>query len=153
MKKFLNIAVILAVVLPALISCGKTETPKEETIKVTLEITDIADNAATVKAGLESGTFYGAKIVEMVNADDIVFDPSNDIQLVKYVEENGVSVDLPYQKRLEKLRIGIDRFTAVIAYDKNGIAKSTAYKIWSPEGNPEGWSTENNPGSLDENIG
>ena len=76
----------------------------------------------------------------------------HDIQLVKFVEQNGKDVTLPYEVKLTGVRIGNDRFSAVIAYDKNGVAKSVAVQVWTPEGRPDGWSTENNPGDLGEII-
>lgn len=151
MKRILYIAAVCGALLATASSCKKAEPAKEDPVKVTLEVTDIADNCATVRASLESGKFYGAKIIDMMNRDDLAVDLANEIQLVRFIEENGAEITLPYEKKLEKVKIGIERFSAVIAYDSKGIAKSVAYVVWSPEGNPEGWSTDNGAGSLGEN--
>ena len=149
MKKILLLTA--ATVAVFFTGCSKPEV-KEDPIQVSLEVTDIADNCATVSAKLTSGDFYGAKIIEDMNIDDVTIDYTNDLQLVKFVEQNGKDVTLPYEVKLTGVRIGNDRFSAVIAYDKNGVAKSVAVQVWTPEGRPDGWSTENNPGDLGEII-
>lgn len=131
-------------------ACNKQQTAKEDPIEVSLEVVDIADNCATVKAELTSGKFYGAKLVEAVNLDEVTVDVTSDIQLVNYVEKNGVEVTLPYENTLTGLKIGKEKFTAIIVYDNTGRACKTASKVWTPEGLPDGWSTENNPGELEE---
>lgn len=121
-----------------------------ETISVNLEVTDIADNCATIRANLTSGNFYGAKLLEYMNAEDVTFDPTNDIQLINYVEKNGVAVELPLERKLTGLRVGKDLFTAIIVYDQTNRVVATKTVTWTPEGQVDGWSTENNPGELDE---
>ena len=149
MKKSL---LILAVACTALFSgCKKAGTGEtEDPIKVSLEVTGIENNSATIKAELTSGKASGAKIIEDYILDDVTIDYTKDIQLVNFVEANGVKVDLPYEKTLSGVKIGKDRFTAIIVYDNTGRAAVTAYQVWTPEGLPEGWSTENNPGELGE---
>lgn len=149
MKKYL---LMTAVLMTAFLSgCKKSETKNtDDPIAVSLEVVDIADNCATVKAALTSGTFYGAKMVEAVNLDDVTVDYTNDIQLVNYVEANGTDVTLPYGNVLTGVKIGKDMLTAIIVYDNTGRAAVTAYKTWTPAGLPDGWSTDNNPGELDE---
>ncbi len=150
MKKiFLALAVVCSAML---VSCKKpVEQQQEEKFTVSLEITDIKDNCATINAALTEGNFYGAKIVEEVLYEELTINPDKGIELVKFVKENGVDITaMPYTKTLEKVRIGKDRFTAIIVFNKEGVAKATAYKVWTPEGSPAGWSTENNPGNLGE---
>ena len=149
MKKILLIGVAI---LTATISfsCSKPESDEEKPIGVSLEITDIADNAATVKASLTSGKFYGAKLVDAVVAESLEFDTTNDIQLIKFVEEKGADVTLPLEKKLTGIKIGKDMLTALIVYDETGRVCITKTVIWTPEGIAEGWSDSNNPGSLDE---
>lgn len=149
MKKSL---LILAVACTALLSgCKKEETGGEqETIKVSLEVTPADDNSATITASLTSGKATGAKIIEEMLTDDVTIDYTKDIQLVNFVEANGKKIDLPYEHKLTDVRIGKDRFTAIIVYDNTGRAAVTAYKIWTPIGQADGWSTENNPGELEE---
>lgn len=132
-------------------SCGGDEkTQKEETFAVSLEITGIQDNCATIKAALSDGSFYGAKMIEMMNADDVAIDYTKDIPLTTFIRENGVDVTLPFEKTLTDIRIGADKFTAIMVFDETGRAAATAYQIWTPEGSPAGWSTDNNPGTLEE---
>lgn len=121
-----------------------------ETISVNLEVTDIADNCATIKAYLTSGNFYGAKLLESMNADDVTFDSTNDIQLINYVEKNGEAVDLPLERKLTGVKVGKDMFTAIIVYDRTNRVVTTKTVTWTPEGKVDGWSDENNPGELEE---
>lgn len=149
MKKLLLVgAAILAAAIS--FSCSKSESDEEKPIEVSLEVTDIADNAATIKASLTSGNFYGAKLVDAVVAESLEFDTTNDIQLIKYVEGNGVAIELPFEKKLTGIKIGKDMFTAIIIYDATGRVCTTKTLTWTPEGLAEGWSDSNNPGSLEE---
>lgn len=150
MKKSL---LIIAVACTALLfGCKKAETGGEEQqpIKVSLEVTPADDNSAAIKAVLTSGQATGGKIIEDMLVDDVTIDYSKDIQLVKFVEENGKAISFPYENKLTGIKIGKDRFTAVIVYDNTGRAAVTAYKIWTPLGQADGWSSENNPGELEE---
>lgn len=145
-RTLLMIAALTALMLTGCKKPSETEDP----IAVSLEVTEIQDNCATVKAQLTSGNFYGAKLVEMVNVDDVTIDYSSDIQLVNYVQANGVDVELPYENTLTGIKIGQDKFTAIIVYDKSGRAAVAEKIVWTPAGLPEGWSTDNNPGELGE---
>lgn len=148
MKKTL---LIIAAVAALLMGCNKPQSDEqEETFAVSLTVTDIADNCATVRASLTEGTFYGAKLIEKMNLEDVTIDYGNDIQLVNFVEKNGISVELPYENILTDVRVGKDCFTAIIVYDATGRAAVTSTCIWTPVGNPDGWSETNNPGELEE---
>lgn len=129
--------------------CTKKE-PVEEPIAATLEVTGIADNQATLKAALTSGRFYGAKLVEAAVAEDLGFDPTDEIRLIRFVEQHGVEVQLPFEKRLTGVKIGKDRLTALIVYEASGRVCLTKTVIWTPAGRAEGWSDSNNPGALEE---
>lgn len=151
MKRFLLFA---AAATAALLSgCNKPdeEEQTQETITVSLTVTPGDDNSATISAELTAGTFHGAKIIEMMNFDDVTIDLESEIQLTNYVIDNGVDIDqMPYNKTLTDIRIGQDKFTAIIVYDSTGRAVDVEYVKWTPLGLPDGWSTENNPGKLDE---
>lgn len=149
MKK--NLLILAFACTALLFGCGKDKGDKpEDPVKVSLEVTGIENNSATIKAELTSGKATGAKIVEDYILDDVTVDYTKDIPLVNFVEANGVKIDLPYEKTLTGVKIGQDRFTAIIVYDETGRAAVTAYKVWTPEGDPDGWSTDNNPGELGE---
>ncbi len=147
MKKSLLMS---AVVFMAFIAGCKKPQAEEAVPAVSLEVTGIENNCATIRAMLVEGNFYGAKLIESMVIGDVDIDYTKDIQLVNFVEEYGTAVTFPYEKTIEKVRIGQDRFTAVIVYDKSGRASAAAYEVWTPEGNPDGWSSENNPGELGE---
>lgn len=121
-------------------------------VEATLEVTDIADNCATIKVTVTSGTATKAKIVKAVRQSDVTVDVNNDIQLISYIETNGLDITLPYTETLTDLSVGNDLFTAVAVYNAEGRAELCKYRVWTPVGKVEGWSTDNNPGSLDEEI-
>ena len=150
-----RILFLVAAAMTALLSsCNKPaqQQTQTETIEVSLEVTDIADNQATVKAELTAGSFYGAKIVKMVDRQDITIDLESEIQLTNYVLANGEDIDLPYSETISDVRLGQDKFTAVIVMDNTGRAVDVKYVIWPPAGLPDGWSTENGAGELGEII-
>ena len=135
------------------VGCNKPENGQQnqkETIEVSLEVTGIADNCATINAELTAGTFHGARIVEMVDLQDVTIDLESEIQLTNYVIENGVDIELPYSNTLTDIRLGQKKLTAIIVYDSTGRAVDVQYVTWDPVGLPDGWSTDNNPGELEE---
>ncbi len=148
-----RILLFIAVVMTALLSgCNKPENQQsqQETIEVSLEVTGIADNCATINVSLTAGNFYGARIIEMIDLQDVTIDLESEIQLTNYVIENGVDIELPYSNTLTDIRLGQKKFTAVIVYDSTGRAVDVQYVTWDPVGLPDGWSTDNNPGELEE---
>ena len=88
----------------------------------------------------------------MIDFQDVTIDLESEIQLTNYVIANGVDVELPYENTLTDIRIGQKKFTAIIVYDSTGRAVDVQYTTWDPVGLPDGWSTENNPGELDEIV-
>lgn len=151
MKKYL-ICVIAAMAMFA--GCNKPDDNggSDNPAVITLEVTDIADNCATVKASVSSGSANGAKVIDCMLLEDVTFDYTNDIQLINYVEKNGVAVQLPYEKKLTDVKVGKDMFTAIIVYNDKGVVSATKTCIWTPVGEVDGWSGENNPGDLGEII-
>ena len=151
-----RILISVAVILMTLLSsCNKPDEGQQtqtETIEVSLSVTDIQDNCATIKAEVTQGNFYGAKLIEMMDFQDVTIDLESEIQLTNYVIANGVDVELPYENTLTDIRIGQKKFTAIIVYDSTGRAVDVQYTTWDPVGLPDGWSTENNPGELDEIV-
>ena len=150
MKKTLFMLAALAAVM--LTGCKKPEEPKkEDPVTIDLAITDNADNAATVTATLLTGEAPSGKAVtvklsaiEGVNYDD-------EITLINYVKENGKDITFPYTETLTKTIGGDQYLTAVIAFDKTGRAVKSAYQVWTAEGQPDGWSQNDNAGSLNYN--
>lgn len=151
MKRILFLIAVAAVVL--LSGCnkpGNQQQTQNEEIEVALTVTPHDDNSATIEAELTSGSFYGARLIEMMNFADVTIDLESEIQLTNYVIENGVDVELPYSNTVTDVRIGQDMFTAIAVYDNTGRAVDVVYERWTPLGLPDGWSTENNPGELEE---
>lgn len=156
MKKYL-FSIAVAAMAIMMVGCDKGPVADngddtQKALAATLEVTDIADNCATIKVTVTSGTASKAKIVKAVRNSELTIDPSKDIQLIGWVEDNGVEVSLPYTETLTDVSVGNDMFTAVIVYNAEGRAEICQYKVWTPAGDIDGWSTENNPGSLGEII-
>ena len=106
---------------------------------------DIADNKATVTAALEKRNFYGAKIVTGVRVSTLTLDYTREIPLIKYVEANGMAVELPFTTQLTDLIFEQDYFCAVIVYDRTGRACHSAYLTFTAEGDPEESATTIRP--------
>lgn len=157
MKKYL-FAIAVAAMAIMMVGCEKkgpttgNNGGTQAALAATLEVTDIADNCATIKVAVTSGTASKAKVVKAVRNSELTIDPSNDIQLISWIEENGVEVTLPYTETLTDVSVGNDMFTAAIVYNAAGRAEICKYVVWTPAGDIDGWSTENNPGSLGEII-
>ena len=156
MKKYIIIA---ASALALLCGCNKTTSGAEEgngggevTGKdpvVKLEVTDIKDNCATIKASLTEGQFNGGKIIAAKKVSDIGIDYTSEIRLIQYVRDNGTDITaMPYSSTVEKLTHEKDYFTAVIVYNKDGRVCSSKYEVWTAEGTPDGISNENSAGEL-----
>lgn len=124
---------------------GENPTPK-------IEVSNIADNKATVTATLVSGEFHGAKIVAGVRISKLDFDYTREIPLIDYVEKNGSTVDaMPYTTELSDLIFEQDYLCAVIVYDATGRACASSYTTFTAEGLPDGISDENSAGNLEDN--
>lgn len=160
MKKYLMMIAVAAMAIMTVGCEKKNPTPgadenngengTQTALSATLEVTDIADNCATIKVTVTSGSATKAKIVKAVKNSDVTIDVTKDIDLISWIEANGVEVSLPYTETLTDIAVGHDMFTAVAVYNAEGRAEVCKYQVWTPAGTVEGWSTENNPGSLDE---
>lgn len=154
MKKFTLIFAAVSALL--VISCkekGTTPDEPETDPVVSIAVTGIDKNQATVTASLTQGKFYGGKIVEKIPVSEVTFDYTRELALISFVEQNGTQItSLPLSVNLEGLKADMDFLSAVIIYDKEGIPISSAYETWTAVGIPEGWSEENNAGDLDDNV-
>lgn len=155
MKKYLS-AVAVAVMAILMAGCEKKgpttgnqgSNGSGTAVTATLTVTDIADNSATITVSSNSAT--KAKLVKFVRSSSVTVDTSNDIQLISWIESNGVDVNLPYTETVTDIPVGNDMFTAIAVYNAQGRAVACKYVVWTPVGKVDGWSTENNPGSLGE---
>ena len=110
------------------------------------------DNTATISATLTAGQFHGAKIVSAVEISTIGdLNYTNEIQLIRYVEENGKNIDLPYSETVTDIVYNRDYLSAVIVYDETGRACASAYTTFTGDGEIDGFSGDNSAGNLDEN--
>lgn len=152
MKKYL---LITLAALMAFCSCDKQPKEDPEETKdpvVKIEITNIADNKATVNATMEQGKFYGGKILAAKKVSNIDIDYTKEIALINYVKENGTDItEMPASVTVEKLTVDKDYFSAVVVYDKDGRVCSSAYETWTAQGSPDGIAEGSTPGSLGDN--
>ena len=106
-----------------------------------LTVSEIADNTALITSEQQTGTTFGAKVIE--------FYP---VKLVKFVEENGEPVSLPYTRKItEGLRPGVNYISAIIAYNAEGRAVCSAFQTWKASGTEGAWSDGGSAGDLEEN--
>lgn len=151
MKRFLFLSLIVATaVLP--VGCDdKDDAQSNVRTTVGIAITDNAANQATVSAEILTGEFVRAKIIENYPVADLTFDYNIEVKLVKFVEENGTEVTLPYANTVTKLKSGRDYISAVIAYNRQGRACCSAFETWTAAGEDGLWSNDNSAGDLEEN--
>lgn len=149
MKRIYSILLTALAVTALLAGCKKHE--KETPITVAVEVSGIADNMATIDA-TATGKVNGGKIVAAMPLSKLDIDYEQEILLINFIETNGEVIEsFPFNVTKEKLMADNDYITAVIVYDKSGIAKASAYKIWTAEGLPDGWSQQNDAGKLNPN--
>ena len=87
-----------------------------------LTVSEIADNTALITSEQQTGTTFGAKVIDFYPVADIGFDYNIEVKLVKFVEENGEPVSLPYTRKItEGLRPGVNYISAIIAYNAEGV--------------------------------
>lgn len=156
MKKFLILSGIMALCL--LPGCDKNTPAGEDdsgsSTMPAVSITAIAndDNTATVSAELTAGEFYGAKIVSAVEISQIGdLNYTNEIQLIRYVEENGKDIELPFTETVQDIVYNRDYLSAVVVYDETGRACASAYDTFTGDGEIDGFSGDNSAGNLEEN--
>ena len=154
MKRSLLLIAALAALL--IVGCEKKK-PNESTggnqsdpLAVELTVTGIENNCATINVTVTAGKASKAVIIEAMKYEDVSVDTSKDIQLINFVQTNGKEVSLPYTVTLTDISVGKEMFTAVAVYNESGRAEVCKFAVWNPVGEADGWSTDNNPGSLDE---
>lgn len=119
---------------------------------MTLTVTEIADKTALITSEQQTGTTYGAKVIDFFPVTDIGIDYNIEVKLVKFVEENGEPVSLPYTRRItEGLRPGVNYISAIIAYNAEGRAVCSAFQTWKASGTEGAWSEGSSAGDLEEN--
>lgn len=119
---------------------------------MTLTVTEIADKTALIISEQQTGTTYGAKVIDFFPVTDIGIDYNIEVKLVKFVEENGEPVSLPYTRRItEGLRPGVNYISAIIAYNAEGRAVCSAFQTWKASGTEGAWSEGSSAGDLEEN--
>lgn len=135
------------------ISCSKSTEEIEEVIPtMTITVTDIVENRATISANMLTGEAVAAKVVDFYPINDIGIDYNTEVKLVQFVESNGVEVSLPYNRKIETgLKPGVTYISAIIAYNDKGRAVCSAYAIWQAPGTEGLWSDDNSAGELEEN--
>lgn len=117
-----------------------------------LTVSEIADKTALITSEQQTGTTYGAKVIDFFPVTDIGIDYNIEVKLVKFVEENGEPVSLPYTRRImEGLRPGVNYITAIIAYNAEGRAVCSAFQTWKASGTEGAWSEGSSAGDLEEN--
>ena len=111
-----------------------------------LTVSEIADNTALITSEQQTGTTFGAKVIDFYPVADI------EVKLVKFVEENGEPVSLPYTRKVtEGLRPGVNYISAIIAYNAEGRAVCSAFQTWKAAGTEGAWSDGGSAGDLEEN--
>ncbi len=150
-----RISFLMLLPLLCAVGCDKSDSASGDGDSATVsaiqvEVSDIEENCATIRVSMTSGSSTRGKLVENLLLSDVQFDYENEIQLVKYVRENGKDITLPYSVKLEDLKNGTQFITAVIALDGNGSATCSDYEIWTAVGKEEAWSEAGNAGDLGE---
>jgi hypothetical protein len=132
-------------------ACSSSDDEGERIIPtMSMTVTDIEDGCATLSSEQLTGTTYGAKVLRYYPIADIGIDYNIEVKLVKFVEDNGEAVTLPYHETItEGLRPGTEYISAIIAYNAEGRAVCSAFQTWKASGTEGMWSDNNNAGSLD----
>ena len=115
-----------------------------------LTVSEIADNTALITSEQQTGTTFGAKVIDFYPVADIGFDYNIEVKLVKFVEENGEPVSLPIPVSHE-MRPGVNYISAIIAYNAEGRAVCSAFQTWKAAGTEGAWSDGGSAGDLEEN--
>lgn len=153
MKKLqINAAFIFVLVLIFASCSDKDDSAPRVIPTMTLTVSEIADNTALITSEQKTGTTVGAKVIEFFPVADVGFDYTVEVKLVKFVEEKGVPVSLPYTQKIVKgLRPGVNYISAIIAYNAEGRAVCSAFQTWKASGTEGMWSDDNSAGDLGEN--
>lgn len=142
----------LFALLLCLAACSDNDEKEPRVIPtMTINVTEVADNMARITSEQKTGTTYGAKVLNYYPVSDITFDYNIEVKLVKFVEEKGTPVSLPYDFKIEKgLKPGVNYISAIIAYNEKGRAVCSAFQTWKADGTEGTWSDGGGAGELDE---
>ena len=122
---YINMAFIFVLLLITASCSDKDDSAPRVIPTMNLTVSEIADNTALITSEQQTGTTFGAKVIEFYPVADIGFDYNIEVKLVKFVEENGEPVSLPYTRKItEGLRPGVNYISAIIAYNAEGRAVS-----------------------------
>ena len=148
----INMAFIFVLLLITASCSDKDDSAPRVIPTMNLTVSEIADNTALITSEQQTGTTFGAKVIEFYPVADIGFDYNVEVKLVKFVEENGVPVSLPYTHKIVKgLKPGVNYISAIIAYNAEGRAVCSAFQTWKASGTEGMWSDDNSAGELEEN--
>lgn len=154
MKKIFFYGILIPLIaLPAICCSDRNDDNSVRIIPtMSLSVSDIADNMATIRSDMLTGTTVSAKVIDFYPVSDLSFDYNTEVKLVKFIEENGTAESLPYTKTIENgLRPGVSYISAIIAYNDKGRAVCSAFQIWQASGIEGMWSDDNSAGELPEN--
>lgn len=149
---YINTAFIFVLLLITASCSDKDDSAPRVIPTMNLTVSEIADKTALITSEQQTGTTYGAKVIDFFPVTDIGIDYNIEVKLVKFVEENGEPVSLPYTRRItEGLRPGVNYITAIIAYNAEGRAVCSAFQTWKASGTEGAWSEGSSAGDLEEN--
>ena len=127
---YINMAFIFVLLLITASCSDKDDSAPRVIPTMNLTVSEIADNTALITSEQQTGTTFG----------------------VKFVEENGEPVSLPYTRKItEGLRPGVNYISAIIAYNAEGRAVCSAFQTWKASGTEGAWSDGGSAGDLEEN--
>lgn len=128
---YINMAFIFVLLLITASCSDKDDSAPRVIPTMNLTVSEIADNTALITSEQQTGTTFGAKVIDFYPVADIGFDYNIEVKLVKFVEENGEPVSLPYTRKItEGLRPGVNYISAIIAYNAEGRAVCSAFQTW-----------------------
>ena len=144
----INMAFIFVLLLITASCSDKDDSAPRVIPTMNLTVSEIA----LITSEQQTGTTFGAKVIEFYPVADIGFDYNIEVKLVKFVEENGEPVSLPYTRKItEGLRPGVNYISAIIAYNAEGRAVCSAFQTWKASGTEGAWSDGGSAGDLEEN--
>ena len=96
----INMAFIFVLLLITASCSDKDDSAPRVIPTMNLIVSEIADNTALITSEQQTGTtFRCEKSFEFYPVADIGFDYNIEVKLVKFVEENGEPVSLPYTRK------------------------------------------------------
>lgn len=150
-KLYKCLALALGLMLTLTACSDKDDNAPRVIPTMAITVSEIADNMARITSEQKTGTTYGAKVINYYPVSDITFDYNIEVKLVKFVEENGIPVTLPYDYKIEKgLKPGVNYISAIIVYNEQGRAVCSAFQTWKADGTEGTWSNGGSAGSLEE---